>query len=100
MKGSFYANVLFDEFESPLAEKASNLWPSDTIPDLEEAFKTLSKLMFTTGGLLAFHIDTYVHSLVPAYPMGKIGDIFKETNQRIIGRLLHYFPVNEGHVVD
>lgn len=50
--------------------------------------------MFETGGLLAWHIDTYVHSEVPAYKMGTLGKVFNPDNQRIIGRLLHYFPVD------
>lgn len=95
MKGSFYANVLFDEYESPLHAKMRNRWPSESIPDLEHAFKNLSRLMFRVGGLLSFHIDKYVHSIVPTYEMGKLSKIFNQDNQRIIGRLLHYFPVDK-----
>lgn len=76
LKGSFYANVLFDEYDSPLVDRAHNKWPTESIPDLEHAFKNLSRLMFNVGGLLSFHIDNYVHSIVPAYELGKLSKIF------------------------
>ena len=88
--------MLFDQYESPLRDQIQNKWPTDSIPDLEQAFKNLSRLMFAVGGRLSYHIDNYVHSIVPAYEIGKLSKIFNLENQRIIGRLLHYFPVDEA----
>ena len=34
LKGSFYANVLFDEYQSPLLPKAYNKWPREVLPEL------------------------------------------------------------------
>lgn len=39
-----------------------NVWPRETIPELEIYFKALGRLMVDTGSLLAQHIDKFVHS--------------------------------------
>jgi hypothetical protein len=39
-----------------------NVWPKDTIPELEYAFKNLGRLMVDVGAMVSYHIDGYVAS--------------------------------------
>jgi hypothetical protein len=44
-----------------------NVWPTDSIPELENNFKSLGRLMVDTGALLAQHIDKYIRSRCREY---------------------------------
>jgi len=48
------------------------VWPSDSVPELEGAFKSLGRLMVDVGALLGYHIDKYIHSQNKNYEMGKL----------------------------
>ena len=63
-KGSFYANPLLDQpttdphlIATQPAYCRPNIWPRQQLPELEKAFKDLSRIMYDTGILLARHID-------------------------------------------
>lgn len=63
-KGSFYANPLHDQptYDKGLMEKhpsyyRPNVWPQQHLPQLEQAFKQLGRLVIDTGMLLAAHCD-------------------------------------------
>ncbi|TKW25973.1 hypothetical protein SEVIR_3G155600v4 [Setaria viridis] len=98
-KGSFYANPILDV---PTMDDAvvsrypsycrPNIWPTDSLPELEIAFKALGKLMMEVGLMLAHHCDRYVMQQgVGSYD----GDSLEQTIARSRchkGRLLYYFP--------
>lgn len=96
-KGSFYANPQYDNiYEKPEDLKdgdafAPNVWPTEDVPELENAFKELGCLIVEVGSQLAKHIDAYVEKKLPAYEKGKIAKIIKES-KCCKARLLHYFP--------
>lgn len=70
-KGSFYANPLINDVgkhrnipkhiqrDNP-SFYAPNVWPHSTLPDLEEAFRDLGKLVWHVGCLLARVCDAYI----------------------------------------
>ncbi|XP_058111616.1 uncharacterized protein LOC131254917 isoform X3 [Magnolia sinica] len=98
LKGSFFANPVLDTptTEDFLIQRypsycRPNIWPSNALPKLEEAFKALGKLMLDVGLMLAYHCDRYVTK----------GDLSRndESLKQILlrsrchkGRLLYYFP--------
>lgn len=97
-KGSFYANPLMDvvETDADLIKKypaflAPNLWPNQSLPGLEPAFKDLGQLIVDVGRLVARHCDHLVHSRLPTYPEHKLEDLL-HTSRTPKGRLLYYFP--------
>lgn len=98
-KGSFYANPIVDQAGSPEERQKypffypKNRWPSDNLPELEEAFKTLGKTMYDATLLLAKHIDKYLESQLEAYEVFKLTSQLTRT-QKVKGRLLYYFPTN------
>ncbi|KAL4469872.1 hypothetical protein ABPG72_011093 [Tetrahymena utriculariae] len=105
-KGSFYANPVCDmpdeiseEQKKDGAFVAPNFWPKEELPELEFAFKEMGKIVVSTGTLLSFHIDEYVHSVQPTYKQGTLESIVSESKTHL-ARLLHYFPSNESKVVD
>jgi hypothetical protein len=93
-KGSFYANPQYDNPKADPNIKGDifphNRWPSEDVPDLEDAFKNLGQLIVQTGIYLSKHIDKYVEKNVPNYEKGKITRILSES-QTCKARLLHYF---------
>eukprot|EP00887_Chlorella_sp_A99_P004815 scaffold4.g4815.t1 len=67
LKGSYYANPLTDTPTDDPALLAAypsyccpNLWPSQSLPELEGAFKSLGRLIIEVGCLLAGHCDRYL----------------------------------------
>ncbi|CAN6327341.1 unnamed protein product [Urochloa humidicola] len=98
-KGSFYANPILDvpTMDDVLVSRypsycRPNIWPTDGLPELEIAFKSLGKLMVEVGLMLAHHCDRYVtRQGVGSYD----GDSLEQTIARSRchkGRLLYYFP--------
>eukprot|EP00892_Ulva_mutabilis_P009428 jgi/Ulvmu1/6858/UM031_0063.1 len=69
-KGSFYANPLCDEPSSAVWRDAqrrsnqtlmpANVWPSNSLPDLEPAFKALGRTMCEIATLLLQHCDCLI----------------------------------------
>lgn len=96
-KGSFYFNPLTDVAGTP-EERAAfpvsypvNRWPSDEMPQLEPACKTLGQLMKSVAADLAVQMDSFIAGRSPGYePV--LGQAMKETD-KAKGRLLYYFPV-------
>ncbi|EGR33191.1 hypothetical protein IMG5_206851, partial [Ichthyophthirius multifiliis] len=105
-KGSFYANPLRDiPIELTEQQKKNgafygpNVWPKDTIPELETVFKNMGKIIVETGSLLSHHIDKYVNSVQANYKIGTLEDIVKN-GQQPLARLLHYFASNKQKNID
>lgn len=40
--------------------KCNNVWPTEDLPELEEAFKTLGTLMYTVGMKMAGHLGKFL----------------------------------------
>lgn len=66
-KGSFYANPLIDRptedprlLEEQPAYCRPNIWPTAEIPDLEETFKALGKVIYVVGMLVTEHCGKYL----------------------------------------
>jgi len=102
-KGSYYNNPQYDvPSTDPEAIKnapevlSANIWPKDSLPELEPAFKECGQVVISAGTLLAHHVDKYVKS--------KLGDRYRPQLENVIkttrttkARLLHYFPIpSEG----
>jgi isopenicillin N synthase-like dioxygenase len=103
-KGSFYANPLHDKpvddeklIKEYPAFLAPNIWPREDLPEFEEAFKTLGRLVVEVGLLVAKQADKYVSKKSKGYPPTKLHDIIK-TSRTPKARLLHYFPIEETEV--
>ncbi|KAF2304566.1 hypothetical protein GH714_033615 [Hevea brasiliensis] len=65
-KGSFYANPVLDvpTTDVYLIQRyphycGSNIWPVNSLPELEVAFKALGKLILDVGLMVAYHCDQY-----------------------------------------
>jgi phosphatidylserine decarboxylase len=54
------------------------VWPDDTIPELEPAFKSLGRLMVDVGAMLSYHIDLYVASKIRTYKVGTLYRYIRE----------------------
>ena len=110
-KGSFYANPLIDDLSTirqdiPAAfrEKnpgffAPNVWPLESIPELEGAFKDLALLVIQVGRLLAKPCDAYVARHCTGYDCHKLTTLL-EDSKFCKARLLHYFPVDHANDKD
>lgn len=96
-KGSYYFNPICDRpSEDPAAIKEwpefyePNIWPSEDLPELEKAAKSLGKLIVNVGQNLARHCDYYVSQCLPSFRSNRISSILQNsTNCK--ARLLHYF---------
>jgi isopenicillin N synthase-like dioxygenase len=99
-KGSYYANPQYDvpTEDQELITKyphdyLPNLWPTEDLPELSVAFKTLGGLMVSVGAHVARHCDKYVKSKLPNYKDGLLENVVR--NSRIAkARLLHYFEID------
>ena len=110
-KGSFYANPLVDDITTlrrdvpgEIREKnpgffAPNVWPTESIPELEEAFKELAMLVVGVGRLLAKPCDAYVAQNCPGYDQHKLTALLEESNF-CKARLLHYFAIDRSNAKD
>lgn len=101
LKGSFYANPLLDKptcSEELMQRYPSycrpNLWPTTYLPELEQAFKDLGKLIIDVGLLLSYHCDKYVSLKDPHNDRGSLQEILQSSLCHK-GRLLHYFASSE-----
>lgn len=105
-KGSFYNNPQYDrpvENEEIISNFPSfahpNIWPTDDLPQLEPAFKSLGQIIVSVGTLVAQQCDKYVKSLCPTYSDKKLETII--TNSLCCkARLLHYFPIEASDPSD
>lgn len=101
LKGSYYANPLYnvptkdpDVIKKYPAYARPNIWPTEDMPELEEAFMTLGKIMVRVGALVAHACDKYLlsHGVI-----SKMENIVK-TSTCSKARLLHYFPTKLSEV--
>ena len=103
VKGSFYANPLFDDpfLDHPqhtdLQRKwpsfaLPNIWPRQQLPQLEGAFKSLGRLIVDVGIELSRHIDAFIATQSPSYPAGHLERVLR-TSKNPKARLLHYYPL-------
>lgn len=105
-KGSFYANPQYDRptEDAALIEKmpaycSPNVWPTDDMPELEQAFKNAGQLMVSIGLMIAKQCDHCVtlgsaDGAVKSYG-NKLHDTI-EQSRCAKGRLLYYFPKQES----
>lgn len=105
-KGSFYANPVFDdpangdeEVRSKYPFAASkNVWPQE-IPELEEAFKEMGRIVYDTAKPLVQQCDSLVEARHPGHGQRLYESAF--TNSRmLLGRLLHYFAPSPDTLED
>ncbi|KAJ3679903.1 hypothetical protein LUZ60_016181 [Juncus effusus] len=97
-KGSFYANPILDiptkdpelMYRYPSFCRP-NKWPTDNLPELEGAFKTLGKLIFDVGLMLAHHCDRYAIHGDSTNKNEGLEQTLKNSRCHK-GRLLYYFP--------
>ncbi|KAF3577265.1 hypothetical protein DY000_02033179 [Brassica cretica] len=101
LKGSYYANPLQDVPTSDSSEMqrypwycGSNIWPRNSLPELEGAFKALGKLMFEVGLMVAYHCDLYVSKGTKQHEMQNLENILLGSRCHK-GRLLYYFPAQD-----
>eukprot|EP00742_Colponemidia_sp_Colp-10_P002415 GILJ01002575.1.p1 GENE.GILJ01002575.1~~GILJ01002575.1.p1 ORF type:complete len:417 (-),score=45.76 GILJ01002575.1:199-1413(-) len=101
-KGSYYNNPQYDRptEDTRLIEEFPeychpNIWPSQELPQLENAFKALGQLMVQVGLLVARQCDTYVESRCPTYQKGRLEHTIA-TSKACKARLLHYFPTPDA----
>ncbi|CAB9530416.1 expressed unknown protein [Seminavis robusta] len=101
-KGSFYYNPCTDcpgteqdRAQYPLSYP-SNLWPSDRLPELEPAAKTMGLLLKDVTIGLATHLDAYICNKLSAkeqanYQPDTLSKALADT-EKVKCRLLYYFP--------
>ncbi|KAF9309813.1 hypothetical protein BGZ91_007284, partial [Linnemannia elongata] len=109
-KGSYYANPMMDEPEASkvLQEQFPeychpNVWPKDSLPELEQAFKELGQFIVGVGAQVAKTCDAFVHAQLPTtFSPTHLQDVIQKS-KTTKARLLHYFPqtgVTEGEKRD
>lgn len=102
-KGSYYANPLYDQAGTPenIAKYPffypDNIWPTESLPEFEPAFKTLGSIMFETVCHLAKQVDHLTAQSVPEYQQNLLAEQIG-TTKKIKGRILYYFPGEEKEV--
>ncbi|ESQ56371.1 hypothetical protein EUTSA_v10025558mg [Eutrema salsugineum] len=106
LKGSYYANPLQDVPTSNSSEIqrypwycGSNIWPGNSLPELEGAFKALGKLMFEVGLMVAYHCDRYVSKGIKQHEKQNLEKILLGSRCHK-GRLLYYFPAQDSTTDD
>lgn len=74
-----------------------NIWPTEELPELEEAFMQLGQLMVRVGTSVARGCDSYVASQLPpeVYKPTTLQDVLTES-RTCKARLLNYFPQTES----
>ena len=55
-----------------------NVWPSESLPELEPALKELSQLIITVGMLVIAQCDKFVGKHSKMYESGKLTDILSK----------------------
>ncbi|ETO22571.1 hypothetical protein RFI_14622, partial [Reticulomyxa filosa] len=99
--GSFYANPLTDDPTNGNREWISqypsfyhpNLWPVNSLPQLQSAFMETGQLVHEIGKLIAYQMDQLVSSVRPQYVKGTLVDVVGTNLPK--GRLLYYFSSDE-----
>ncbi|XP_008785992.2 uncharacterized protein LOC103704467 isoform X2 [Phoenix dactylifera] len=101
-KCSFYANPVVDvpATDSSLMKRyplycRPNRWPTNALPELEIAFKSLGKLMLDVGLLLAYHCSRYVSKGAKMHGNEDFEHILQRSRCHK-GRLLYYLPVQQS----
>ncbi|XP_057985969.1 uncharacterized protein LOC110654430 isoform X7 [Hevea brasiliensis] len=104
-KGSFYANPVLDvpTTDVYLIQRyphycGSNIWPVNSLPELEVAFKALGKLILEVGLMVAYHCDQYVCKGMKTNENEGLEQILLRFRCHK-GRLLYYFPVQQRQLV-
>ena len=99
-KGSFYANPQYDRpsDDESLIEKYpaflhANIWPTEDLPQLEEAFKKLGGIIVDVGALVARQCDRYAHRVNASYDPKRLETVIR-TSKCAKARLLHYFSTS------
>jgi isopenicillin N synthase-like dioxygenase len=99
-KGSYYNNPMYDKpvANEKLIEQYSpfihpNIWPTEDLPELENAFKALGQLIVAVGALVAAQCDRMVKKQCPSYRDNFIQNVI-ETSMCCKARLLHYFAID------
>lgn len=105
LKGSFYANPIKDvPSENPELVRSfpdtlsPNIWPKDSLPEFEQAFKNLGKIIVYVGQYIGRQCDNYIkkqlHPMIS--PRMEIPPIIEPavSSDTPRGRLLHYFKVD------
>ncbi|KAK4781247.1 hypothetical protein SAY87_017353 [Trapa incisa] len=102
LKGSFYANPVLDipTTEESLIKRypsycGSNIWPNDSLPELEHAFKALGQLILDVGLMVAYHCDQYVRKGSGRSKIEELEHTLARSRCQK-GRLLYYFPVDSS----
>jgi len=98
-KGSYYANPQYDE---PLRDPQNpqkilvpgNVWPREDLPEYEQAFKNLGRLIVDVGIKLTGVVDRYVEKNMDGYEKGKLRRIISES-KICKARGLYYYPMTE-----
>lgn len=113
-KGSYYNNPQYDEpvKDELLVKKFPafihpNIWPTEDLPEMEDAFKRLGQLIVSVGLLVAKQVDAYVKKSCPSYKNNYLEEII-QNSKCCKARLLHYYPKcyedvltpNKGHTED
>lgn len=103
-KGSYYNNPQYDRpyDDEEIIKKYSsfahpNIWPTEDLPDLEPAFKSLGEIIVAVGKLVARQCDAYVKARCPSYNL-PLEDVIS-TSKVCKARLLHYFPIDNAAAV-
>ncbi|KAG8635791.1 uncharacterized protein LOC110602839 [Manihot esculenta] len=98
-KGSFYANPVLDvpTTDAYLMHRyphfcGSNIWPVNSLPELEVAFKALGKLILDVGLMVAYHCDKYATKGMKINENEGLEQILLRSRCHK-GRLLYYFPI-------
>lgn len=103
MKGSYYNNPIYNVptedpelWEAYPSSARPNLWPTDAVPELEEAFMDLGQLIVRVGTLVAKHCDRYVEGAIGDHVSlpHRMEDVIRRSRCPK-ARLLHYFPPQE-----
>ncbi|XP_010249858.1 PREDICTED: uncharacterized protein LOC104592277 isoform X2 [Nelumbo nucifera] len=101
LKGSFYANPILDipTADTSLIQRypsycQPNIWPRKSLPELELAFKSLGKLIFDVGLMLAYHCDRYASKGMTRDDEGFEKILMCSRCHK--GRLLYYFPAEQS----
>ncbi|WCJ29741.1 2-oxoglutarate (2OG) and Fe(II)-dependent oxygenase superfamily protein [Euphorbia peplus] len=104
-KGSFYANPVLDvpTTDAKIIQRyphycRSNIWPGETLPDLEVAFKELGKLVIEVGLMLAYHCDQYVSKGMKQNQNEGLEQVILRSRCHK-GRLLYYFPAKQHNCI-
>ncbi len=105
-KGSYYNNPQYDrptDDEELIKKFASflhpNIWPTADLPELEDAFKGMGRIIVDVGRLVAYQVDAYVKKQVPGYPFNESCALENvvDTSLNCKARLLHYFAIPPQH---